>query len=87
MVEAVYILCAVTSLACAALLLRTWWSSRRRLLLWSSLCFVGLMLNSALVVVDKIILGPQMDLAVVTKVPAVIGMAIFLFGLIWEGDG
>lgn len=87
MVEAVYILCALTSLACAGLLLRSWWRSRHRLLLWSSLCFVGLMVNSAIVVVDKMVVGASMDLSVISKIPAVIGLAIFLFGLIWEGDG
>ncbi len=86
MIEAVYILCALTSLLCAVLLFRSWWGSRRRLLLWSSLCFIGLMINSAMVVFDKMI-ATGVDLSVPTKVPAVIGMALFLFGLIWEGDG
>jgi Family of unknown function (DUF5985) len=35
MATAAYTLCAVLSLACAALLLRAWAASRSRLLLWS----------------------------------------------------
>lgn len=85
MLEAVYILCALTSLLCAALLLRSWWTSRARLLLWSSLAFVGLMINSAMVVVDKMVVA-GVDLSVPTKIPAVIGLSLFLVGLIWE-DG
>ena len=85
MADAVYVLCAATSLCCAALLLRSWWTSKRRLLMWSALCFVGLMLNNVFLVVDKI-LFPDVDLNLFTKIPAVIGLAIFLFGLIWEAE-
>lgn len=83
MAEAVYILCALTSLVCAGLLLRSWWHGRHKLLLWSALCFVGLMLNNAFLVADRL-LAPSVDLTVIMKIPAVIGLAIFLFGLIWE---
>ena len=41
MATLVYALCALTSLACAVLLLRGYASSRVRLLLWSGLCFCG----------------------------------------------
>lgn len=45
---AVYILCAVTSVLCAGLLVRSYLRSRVRLLLWSALCFVGLAVNNVL---------------------------------------
>lgn len=85
MADAVYVLCAVTSLCCAVLLMRSWWTSKRRLLMWSGLCFVGLMLNNVFLVVDKIVF-PAADLSLFTKLPAVVGLALFVFGLIWEGE-
>ena len=39
--RAVYVLCALTSLGCAVLLVRGYLESRARLLLWSSVSFVG----------------------------------------------
>lgn len=41
MVSIVYILCAITSLACAVLLLRSFRRTRARLLLWSGISFAG----------------------------------------------
>ena len=41
MAAAVYVLCALTSLACAVLLLRAYLRRKVRLLLWSGLGFVG----------------------------------------------
>ena len=52
MAGAVYILCAVLSLACALLLARAYRRSRNRLLLWSALCFFGLMIENLL---DKVV--------------------------------
>ena len=86
MAEPVYVLCALTSAVCAGLLVRSWWASRSRLLLYSALCFIGLMFNNILLVLDKVVTGPEVDLALWTKVPAVLGMAIFLFGSIYEGE-
>lgn len=86
MAELVYILCAVTSVVCAGLLIRSWWTSRSQLLLYSAVCFVGLLLNNILLVFDKVVTGPEIDLSVWTKIPAVVGLAIFLIGLIQEGN-
>lgn len=85
MADAVYLLCAVTSLACAVLLLRGYVRSRVRLLLWSSLCFVGLTLNNVLLVVDFIIL-PEGDLSLLRNLPALVGLALLVFGLVWEAE-
>ena len=81
----VYVLCALTSLACAVLLLRGYRRSRVRLLLWSGLCFVGLFLNNMLLFVDLRVM-PDVDLAVVRLLPAVVGVGMLLYGLIWEGE-
>ncbi len=86
MAEAVYILCALTSVACALLLLRSYRQSSHRLLLWGGLCFVGLALNNSMLVLDRVIMGTRMDLSLLTKVPAVLGVALFVFGLVWEDD-
>ena len=52
MAETVYLLCAGTSAACALVLLRAHHRTGTRLLLWSGLCFVGLALNNAVLVLD-----------------------------------
>jgi Family of unknown function (DUF5985) len=83
MAEAVYLLCALTSVLCAALLIRSWFQSRARLLLWSSLCFVGLALNNVLLFVDLIIV-PQIDLALVRSSVALFSISIMAVALIWE---
>jgi hypothetical protein len=83
MAEVVYMLCGATSVACAVLLIRKYRSTRARLLLWSSLCFVGLALNNVLLFVDLVVV-PQVDLAVWRSVMALMGLALLLFGLIWE---
>ncbi len=83
MAELVYALCALTSLACAALLSRGYLRSRSRLLLWSSLCFVGLMLNNVLLFVDLVII-PDVSLALWRNLAALAGLLVLLYGLIWD---
>lgn len=83
MPETVYVLCSLTSIACAALLWRGYRRSRARLLLWSSLCFVGLAVNNVLLIVDVRVV-PTTDLSVWRLLPALIGVGALLYGLIWE---
>ena len=83
MAEAIYALCALTSIACAGLLLDGYRSSRLRLLLWAALCFVGLALNNILLFIDLVIL-PDRDLGILRSAVALAAMCILLFGLIWE---
>jgi hypothetical protein len=52
MADIAYILCTLTSIGCAALLLRGYKQSGSRLLFWSGLCFVGLAVNNILLIVD-----------------------------------
>lgn len=80
----VYILCALTSFLCAVLLWRGYRRSGARLLWWSAWCFVGLTLNNVLLVADMTI--PQIDLSLIRTIPALIGVALLIFGLIWEGQ-
>lgn len=81
----VYILCAATAFLCAWLLLRAYATSGYSLLFWSGLCFVGLTLNNLLVVADRLIF-PDLDLSILRLIPALAGMALLLFGLIWHGE-
>lgn len=84
MAEAVYILCAATSMACAGLLFRAFLNHRTRLLLWSCLCFVCFALNNMLLFVDLIIVPDTADLSLIRSVTAVAGVSVLLHGLIWE---
>jgi hypothetical protein len=79
----VYALCALTSIACAVLLLRGWARTRVRLLLWSGICFTGLALNNVLLFIDIRVL-PETDLSLVRTLPAVIGVMVLVYGLVWE---
>lgn len=81
--EAVYLLCALTSLFCGYLLLRSYRGQRSRLLLWSTLCFVGLALNSIFVFVDLAIL-PELDLRIVRAAIAYVALLLLLVGLVLE---
>jgi hypothetical protein len=82
---AVYILCALTAGVCAWLLARAYRRSGARLLLWSSVCFAGLTLNNVMLFIDKVVVT-NTDLSAWRQVPAALGLAFLLYGLIWETD-
>lgn len=82
MIHIVYILCALTSMACAVLLLRGYFRTKVRLLLWSGLCFVGLALNNALLVLGSSSL--MTDLSNWRTLPALAGAAVLVYGLVWD---
>ena len=79
----VYGLCVITSALCAGLLLRGYARSRVPLLLWSGLCFVGLTLNNLLLFVDVHVV-PGADLSTWRTIPALIGVLLLIYGMIWE---
>ena len=81
----VYALCALTSLLCALLLARGYRATRARLLLWSSLCFAGLALNNVLLFIDMRVV-PSMDLSAWRSLPALAGLVILIYGLIWDAS-
>ena len=83
MATVVYVLCAVTSLACAVLLVRGWMQTRARLLLWASVCFIGLALNNIVLFLDKVVITDT-DLSGWRTVPAFIGLTVFALALVWE---
>jgi hypothetical protein len=80
-----YFLGALTSVACAWLLLRAYARSRFRLLLWSGLCFAGLTLNNALLVLDRLVFT-EVDLGPLRLVTAFVALALLVFGLVWERE-
>lgn len=85
MAEAVYILCAATSIACAVLLLRAYGRTKARLLLWSGLCFAFLGLNNVLLFLDlSVIRG--VDLRPVRHSAALAGLLLLVWGLVWDAE-
>jgi hypothetical protein len=85
MAAAVYLLCALTSLACAVLLLRGYADRGVRLLLWSGLGFAGFTLGNVMLVVDRVVV-PERDLALFRSVPVLAGLAVLLYGLVWDSQ-
>ncbi|MCE3602357.1 DUF5985 family protein [Massilia sp. P8910] len=85
MSESIYILCALTSFACAWLLLQSYRSSRHRLLFWSGLCFSVMTLNNLLLVVDKLVF-PATDLLPLRHITALAAVLMLLYGLIYEKE-
>ncbi|MDP2032626.1 MAG: DUF5985 family protein [Polaromonas sp.] len=85
MPELIYLLCAVTSLICAWLLLRSYRRTRFPLLFWSGLCFSALALNNLLLVLDKLVF-PAVDFSIVRVSLALAALLLLLFGLIWQDD-
>lgn len=83
MAEAVYLLCALTSMFCAVLLFRSYRRQRTRLLMWSTACFVGLALNNILLFVD-LVLVPEIDLGPARSGLALVAIALLVIGLSWE---
>jgi cytochrome c biogenesis protein CcdA len=85
MATVVYALGFIVTLICAVLLLRAYARVRGRLLFWSGLCFVGLTLSNALLVIDLVFV-PDLNLYFWRLASAAAGMLVLLFGLVWESD-
>ena len=79
---AVYILCLVTSGACAYLLARNYRRTGTRLLMWSALCFLLLALNNAVVFLDALVI--EVDLAIPRLALSLAAVSVLLFGFIWD---
>jgi hypothetical protein len=78
----VYVLCAVTSVLCTALLWRGYQKSRVRMLLWSAWGFVGLALNNVMLAADQVF-ALHIPLWARSMV-ALIGILVLVYGLIRE---
>lgn len=75
------LLCFAVSAACAILLLRAWRRTKLRLLMFSGLGFSGIALNNLLLVVDTSVVS---DLSIWRETPTLVGLGIFIWGLIGE---
>lgn len=82
---AVYLLCLITSSACALLLVRNYRRTGARLLLWSALCFGLLALNNLVVIVDLLLL-PGRDFRLARLLLSLGAVAVLLFGFIWDRE-
>jgi hypothetical protein len=79
----IYILCLVASAGCATLLGRAYLRSRTRLLLWTAASFCFFALNNLVLAVDMLLV-PDVDLWVWRQAAAGAGLAVLLFGFVWE---
>lgn len=82
---AVYMLCLITSIACAALLLRAWRGNGTKLLLWTAISFVFLSFNNLVLVADKV-LFPDTYLTPLRQLTAALALGVLLYGFIWEAE-
>ena len=81
----VYLLCFLTSSACAVLLGRSYRRTGLRLLFWSALCFLLLAANNLVVVVDLLVLKER-DFGVARSFLALAAVSVLLFGFIWDRE-
>ena len=81
----VYLLCLAASVSCALLLARSYRSSGLRLVLWTSLCFVGLAVGNLILFIDLMVL-PTIDLRPVRQLVHLAAIAVLLYGFIWETE-
>lgn len=79
----VYILCFLTSAACALLLGRSYSGNGTRLLLWSSICFVFLAANNLALILDLVVF-PSLDLRTVRLLLALAAVICLIWGFVWE---
>lgn len=81
----VYVLCFVTSSACAWLLGRTWRRTRAPLLFWSALCFTLLAGNNLFLILDLLVF-PNVDLRLARGLLSLSAVSVLLFGFIWNEE-
>jgi hypothetical protein len=83
MAEAVYVLCTITSVTCAVLLLRSYLRSRTRFLMWSSAAFVGFAINNIFLFVDLMVVV-DVDLQLWRSAAALAALGVLVVGLVLE---
>lgn len=84
MAAIVYILCTLSCLACAVLLLRGYRYSQLELLFWSSVCFFILAVANLLLIVDLVIYRNVVDLSVLRSAITLVAIVVLLYGLIFK---
>jgi hypothetical protein len=86
MAQLIYVLCILTSLACAWLLLGSYRRTRHRLLFWSGMCFVVITVNNVLLMFDRVIFPTTVDLLPYRLGSALVALLLLLYGLIYEKE-
>ena len=81
-----YLMAVLTCLACTVLLGRGYVVTRERLLLWSTLCFVGLSISNVLLFFDLIVFPTDVDLRLWRLSTALAGLLFLLYGFICEAE-
>lgn len=80
-VQGTYAVGVLISILCAGLLIRSYRAQKTPLLLWCSLCFAGLALNSVLLFTDLFVV-PELSLELVRNATALVSLVLMLVGLI-----
>ena len=80
----IYVLCSITALICAVMLLLGSRRTGSRMLFWSGLCFAGLALTNLVVVVDALRLFPHENFSSLRLGSALLALMLLLYGLIFE---
>ena len=81
-----YVLAVLTCLACTVLLGRSYVQTGVRLLLWSTLCFVGLTVNNVLLFFDLVVFTTDADLRPWRLGAALTGLVFLLYGFVWDAE-
>ncbi|MCI3951303.1 MAG: rane protein [Burkholderiales bacterium] len=81
-----YLMAVITCLTCTVLLGRGYKRTGVRLLLWSTLCFVGLSISNILLFFDVIVFPTTVDLRPWRLSTSLVGIAFLLYGFIWEAE-
>jgi hypothetical protein len=81
----VNVLGTLTAGLCAVLLLRAYLRVNKRLLLWCGLCFTGLTIANAVLILDLFVIA-DVSLYRARLLLTVMSMLVMLYGLIFESD-
>lgn len=81
----VYVLCFLTSTACAWLLARSYRRTSTRLLLWSSVCFTFLAANNFVLILDLLVV-PESDLRLWRLLLALAAILSLIWGFVVDGE-
>lgn len=81
----VYVLCFLTSAACAWLLGRSYRQTSTRLLLWSSICFSFLAANNFVLILDLLVL-PEQDLRLLRLLLTLAAVLSLIWGFVVDGE-
>lgn len=83
-----FLLAALTCIACTVLLFRGYAASGSRLVLWTALCFVGLSVNNLLLFFDLAVFfeDPAIDLRLFRHAAALAGLLCLIYGFVSESE-